>query len=42
MKVTLGLARGKKAHDKRATIAAKTEDREALELLRAHRQRSSG
>jgi SsrA-binding protein len=42
VKVTLGLARGKKAHDKRATIAAKTEDREALELLRAHRQRSSG
>ena len=37
VKVTLGLARGKKAHDKRATIAAKTEAREALELVRAHR-----
>ncbi len=42
VKVTLGLARGKKAYDKRAAIAARTEDREALELLRAHRQRSSG
>ncbi len=42
VKVTLGLARGRKAHDKRAAIAARTEAREALELLRAHRQRSSG
>jgi SsrA-binding protein len=42
IKVTLGVARGKKAHDKRATIAARTETREALEIVRAHRQRSSG
>jgi SsrA-binding protein len=42
VKVTLGLARGRKAHDKRAAIAARTEDREALELLRDHRSRSSG
>lgn len=41
IKVTLGVARGKKEHDKRATIAARTEAREALELVRAHRQRSS-
>jgi SsrA-binding protein len=41
VKVTLGLARGKKAHDKRAAIAARTEAREALELVRAHRKRSS-
>jgi SsrA-binding protein len=40
VKVTLGLARGKKAHDKRAAIAAKTEEREALELIRAHQRRS--
>jgi SsrA-binding protein len=42
VKVTLALARGKKSHDKRAAIAARTETREALELVRAHRQRSSG
>jgi SsrA-binding protein len=42
VKVTLGVARGKKAHDKRATIAARTEAREALELVRAHRRRTSG
>jgi SsrA-binding protein len=42
VKVTLGLARGKKAHDKRAAIAAKTENREALQLLRAHQRRNSG
>ena len=41
VKVTLGVARGKKAHDKRAAIAARTETREALELVRAHRQRFS-
>lgn len=29
VKVTLGLGRGKKAHDKRASIAARTEEREA-------------
>jgi SsrA-binding protein len=39
VKVTLGVARGKKVHDKRAAIAERTEAREALELLRAHRQR---
>jgi SsrA-binding protein len=39
VKVTLGLGRGKKAHDKRAVLAAKTETREALEVVRAHRGR---
>ncbi len=39
VKVTLGLARGKKSHDKRATLAAKTELREALKAVRA---RASG
>ena len=34
VKVTLGLGRGKKAHDKRAAIAARTEEREADELVR--------
>jgi SsrA-binding protein len=49
VKVTLGLCRGKKEHDKRAAIAERTETREALQLVRAHRdnaahrrQRSSG
>ena len=37
VKVTLGLGRGKRGHDKRATLAAKTEEREALELVRARR-----
>lgn len=37
VKVTLGLARGKKSHDKRAAIAAKTETREATEAMRARR-----
>lgn len=37
VKVTLGIGRGKKAHDKRATLAAKTEAREALEAIRARR-----
>lgn len=39
VKVTLGLGRGKKAHDKRATLAAKTEEREALQELRARNKR---
>jgi SsrA-binding protein len=39
VKVTLGVARGKKIHDKRAAIIERTETREALELVRAHRQR---
>lgn len=37
VKVTLGVGRGRKAHDKRAVIAARTEEREALELIRARR-----
>jgi SsrA-binding protein len=37
VKVTLGLARGKKAHDKRAALAEKTATREALEAIRARR-----
>jgi len=38
VKVTLGVGRGKKAHDKRAAIAARTEEREALEAIRARRR----
>jgi SsrA-binding protein len=37
VKVTLGLGRGKKEHDKRAVIAARTETREAVEAIRARR-----
>jgi SsrA-binding protein len=37
VKVTLGVGRGKKAHDKRAAIAARTDDREAREATRARR-----
>ena len=37
VKVTLGLARGRKAHDKRAVIAERTETREAIEAIRARR-----
>lgn len=37
VKVTLGLGRGKKSHDKRAILAAKTEEREADEAVRARR-----
>jgi SsrA-binding protein len=37
VKVTLGLGRGRKAHDKRAVLAEKTETREALESVRARR-----
>lgn len=37
VKVTLGLGRGKKEHDKRAVIAARTEEREALRAIRARR-----
>lgn len=39
VKVTLGLGRGKKAHDKRATLIAKTEEREALQEVRERRDR---
>lgn len=42
VKVTLGVGRGKKAHDKRRVLAAKTEEREALEALRARRDGSGG
>jgi SsrA-binding protein len=38
VKVTLGLGRGKKAHDKRAAIAERTETREALEAIRKTRK----
>ena len=37
VKVTLGLGRGRKAHDKRAVLREKTEEREALEEVRARR-----
>ncbi|MBX3203032.1 MAG: SsrA-binding protein SmpB [Labilithrix sp.] len=40
VKVELGLARGKKTHDKRADIAAKTADREArVAMGRARKER---
>ena len=39
VKVTLGLGRGRKAHDKRAVIRERTETREALEMVRAHERR---
>jgi SsrA-binding protein len=40
VKVELGLARGKKVHDKRADIARKTADREALAAMgRARKER---
>ena len=38
VKVTLGVARGKKAHDKRATIRERTETREALEVMARQRR----
>lgn len=38
VKVTLGLGRGRKVHDKRAVIAARTEKREALEQIAARRK----
>jgi SsrA-binding protein len=37
VKVTLGLGKGKKSHDKRASIAKKTADREALQAVKAGR-----
>jgi SsrA-binding protein len=39
VKLTLGVGRGKKAYDKRATIAERTETREALQAVRARRDR---
>lgn len=39
VKVTLGLARGKKIHDKRAALAEKTAEAEMLQTLREHRDR---
>lgn len=38
VKVTLGLGRGKKSHDKRAAIAERTETREAVEMMRARQK----
>lgn len=38
VKVTLGVGRGKKDHDKRRAIAEKTETRETLEAIRARRR----
>ena len=37
VKVTIAVARGKRDHDKRATLAAKTETREAIEAVRGER-----
>lgn len=39
VKVTLGVGRGRKAHDKRAVLAAKTAEREAVQDVRAHRDK---
>lgn len=39
VKVTLGLARGRKEYDKRAVIRERTEEREAGQLLRSVRAR---
>jgi SsrA-binding protein len=39
VKVTLGLGRGKKEHDKRRAIAARTEEREATQAIRERRNR---
>jgi SsrA-binding protein len=41
VKVTLGLGRGRKDHDKRAVIAERTETREAIQMLRARRDGSA-
>jgi SsrA-binding protein len=41
VKVTLGVARGKKEYDKRAAIAARTEARDAREGERTRRERGS-
>jgi SsrA-binding protein len=38
VKVSLGLGRGRKHHDKRAVLAARTEEREALEAVRERRK----
>ena len=38
VKVTLGLGRGKKAHDKRAKLAEKAEERDADDAVRARRE----
>lgn len=42
VKATLGLGRGKKAHDKRATLRERTAAREAQEEVRARRDRKAG
>jgi SsrA-binding protein len=42
VKVTLGLGRGRKAHDKRAVIAARTEEAEAQDAMRARRDAGEG
>ena len=39
-KVTIGVARGRKDHDKRAVLAARTAEREALAAMREHRDAS--
>lgn len=36
-KVTLGLARGKKLHDKRETLKRRTQEREARRAIQSHR-----
>jgi SsrA-binding protein len=40
VKVTLGLARGKKVHDKGAALKEKTAAREATDAMRARQPRS--
>jgi SsrA-binding protein len=39
VKVTLGVGRGKKAHDKRAALVERTIERETIADIRAHRDR---
>ena len=42
VKVTLGLGRGKKDHDKRAALIERTAARETVEAIRARRDRGHG
>jgi tmRNA-binding protein len=44
VKVSLGIGRGKKVHDKRKVLVQRTEEKEALHAMRARRDetRSSG
>jgi SsrA-binding protein len=41
VKVTLGVGRGRKAHDKRAVLRERTEEREAIEEVRSRRDQKT-